>query len=210
MEENKNQSKKSKKSRSRNEVTPFDRVLAVYGLQFIQEKFAHQCKIATMKDLKFPIELIRSISSNELLPSTKKQIEIPTSFCMVKSNKDDDNIYPSLKVRLDGKEQTSKLIERFGIEQTTFDNSSVPLDLHRLAALQRANWNLSVLNSDSVAIHRCHRKACFNPEHLYFDSYSTNQSTDYCQVYVLINGVNVLICSHQPHCLFPGSRAHCH
>lgn len=41
----------------------------------------------------------------------------------------------------------------------------------------------------------------------YFGSVEDNRSTDFCQVWVLINGIAVNVCPHDPKCLAPGSRA---
>jgi hypothetical protein len=93
-------------------------------------------------------------------------------------------------------------------EQRSFDQSSLPLDLHRLAALSSNNWNLSLMDQDLHAIHQCHNKKCFNPKHLYFGSNDQNRSTEFCSVWIMVNGVPIICCHHEPSCLMPGSRSY--
>lgn len=186
--------------RNPNPVSPFDRIEAIFGQQYIQKRFFEALDKA--KDVKTTllIENYRQIK-NENLKLVGDPITSVTFTCKVVCLKKTN--YPTIKFRLD--QHLHQLKKIFGPQQDQYDQTSVPLDLHRLAACAATNWNTSLMSQH--AIHRCHKKECFNPFHLYFGTVDQNRSTDFCPAYANINGTLVNICSHDPKCLIHGARS---
>ena len=196
---------KSKKRacRRKNLVAPFDRIAVVFGIDWIKSLFAEKLALSVPFEILISLRKLKHIEVPDL-QATALTILPPKITCRILSNSTEK--YPTHKVRLDTKEALFKICESFGNEQIEYEQSSVPLDLHRLAALQTSGWNIEAQLSFD-ALHRCHNKRCFNPEHLYFGQKDTNRSTDFCPAYIIINGVIVHCCTHSPQCLVPGPRA---
>lgn len=194
----------SRRQRNANVISPFDRIKAIYGLEYIKRRFEET--LAKARDVTTNLALgdYHQTTDDNLKLVGKPIVSAPFT-CKVRGN--DKMTYPTIKFRL--AHHMAKLKEIFGEEQDQYDQSSVPLDLHRLAACREADWNISLLKMH--AIHRCHRKECFEPSHLYFGTVDQNRSTDFCPAYANINGTLVSICAHKPKCLVHGARsAHHH
>jgi hypothetical protein len=200
-------SKMSRKrsSRNKNPVSPFDRIVTCCGLEFVQKTFEDELDKAAVFETVIPFSRFKKVECQELQPTSTSSSEVITVKCKVKAG-ESINQYPSVKVRLSSKERMGKLCSVYGPDQKSFNQDSVPLDLHRLSALSNLNWNTNSIKNGDHAIHRCHNKGCFNPEHLYFGNHDTNQSTEFCPVWILVNGVLVNCCHHDPVCLIPGNR----
>ena len=191
-------------SRNANPVSPYDRIKAVFGKEHIKNRL--------QKALNDAVDERRVLQAADFPPvedNNLRLIGIPVHsielVCKVSSAT--KRGYPTIKFRLD--KFIDKLVEKFGENQKQFDNSSVPLDLHRLTALMNCDWDESQMKNH--AIHRCHRKECFNPLHVYFGTTELNLSTDFCSAYMLINNTLVSTCQHEKKCLAPGLRsAHRH
>jgi len=187
----------------------FERILVAKGEEWIRETYNAKLREANIVNRHPAIAAENCFVVPQLgyaLPNRMPPVECKT----VKDVKN-PNQYPSHKVRLDTKTCLPKLYERYG-EQTVSSwggLSSVQLDLHRVAVLEFHNWAPEVVKiacQDNFVIHRCHLKGCFNIGHHYFGDQQINQSTDYCKVWIQVNGVNVNICHHNPKCLIPGAR----
>lgn len=188
-------------SRNKNPVSPFERVLACYDLDYIKGKFYQCLDSAITSKINLDPSNFKSIKVPELEPKSESTGVI-TVECKIQSG--NSTQYPTIKFRLASKQNLDTLCKKFGMEQASFDQSSVPLDLHRLAALANKGWDIDEINHGDHAIHRCHNKRCFNPEHLYFGTSNTNRSTEFCPVWMLVNEVLVNCCHHIPTCLVPG------
>jgi len=190
-------------SRNKNTISPFDRIVTCRGIEFIKDTFYGALNKAQTMELLIPLSRFKSVQNDKFQTTGPVDTEPIKVQCKVKTG--ESSSYPSVKVRLSSKEDLAKLCGSYGEEQKSFDQSSVPLDLHRLAALSKLDWNITQF-AESPAIHRCHNKRCFDPEHLYFGTNDTNMSTEFCPVYILVNGILVNCCCHNPVCLVPGNR----
>ena len=196
----KESSPQARGSRNENPVSPFQRIEACIGIDGIKKKFAEALAVALDLNSEVPSTRFKFIPTPDVpLPLTLDNIVI---HCKVKSNVTKG--YPSIKIRLQTAEHLEKLCKTFSENQTEYDQSSVPLDLHRLAALSNEKWDTDRIGDH--AIHRCHNKSCFNPEHVYFGTNDTNKSTEFCPVYILYGDTYVNCCYHSPTCLVPGAR----
>lgn len=191
-----------RQSRNKNPISPFERIKVACGLSWIKERFEEELINATVEERTVNLDALYQTQSEHLLKITNTPLTAPMYSCLVKNSRQDDT-YPTFKVRLATLERLTALVDAFGVDQTKFDQTSVPLDLHRLAALKATDWDMSKISME--AIHRCHNKRCFNPEHVYFGTNQTNRSTDFCKVYTIVNGVLIQCCSHEPKCLAPGN-----
>jgi len=193
----------SRASRNKNPVSPFDRVLSCYGIGYIRKAFKDSLNNAiTMETVLCPSQF-KSIKSTELW-ATSQSTERILIKCKVRPK--GNSRYPTIKIRLASKDHMTTLCNAYGEGQRSFDQSSIPLDLHRLAALSNMDWNIDAVASSDHAIHRCHNKKCFNPEHIYFGTNDTNKSTEFCPAWILVNSVLINCCHHNPICLVPGNR----
>jgi len=202
--------KKPRGKRDVNLVSPFRRIEAIKGIDWIKNEF--EKKLSTAKTVVRHVDIteLNSISSPDLMKmkTAPKVVEAPKCECKILDKDAKQNEYPTIKVRLNSQEAKRELGKKFGDAQLCRNQESIPLDLHRLAALRNLNWNFpTTLGKDPVAIHRCHNKNCFNPEHVYFGTKEINNSTEFCQAYVLVNNVILVCCTHQPNCLIPGKRS---
>ena len=191
--------------RNKNSVSPLKRVLCCRGPEYIQDVYDRYSASAVPHPKVISIAKLRSIATSDLAPVSSAVIATGDIVieCKVLAGKPDQ--YPTHKVRLDSENDMEKLCETFGESQREFDQTSIPLDLHRLATCSATKWDFSV-GDEKDAIHRCHTKGCFLPEHIYFGSKDTNKSTDFCPVWILVNGCLVNCCHHTPTCLYPGDR----
>lgn len=193
-------------SRNKNNTTPLQRVLHCRGIDFVKSVFETCLASATSHRKTVVVANLRKITTSALVPAVSDGAVVKDLMVECKvSNGNRTDQYPTHKVRLASKEDMAKLCEKFGDDQRGFDQSSVPLDLHRLAAYSARGWDLAA-GDGMDAIHRCHTKGCLEPTHLYFGTKDTNKSTDFCPVWVLVNGCLVNVCHHDPTCLYPGDR----
>lgn len=191
-------------SRNKNPVTPLQRVLHCRGDGVIKSVFEKCLASATPHRKTVVLANLRKITASALVPSVSGGAVVNDLVIECKISTRADS-YPTHKVRLASKEDLDKLCAKFGDDQKGFDQSSIPLDLHRLAAYSAGGWDLAA-GDGMDCIHRCHTKGCFEPTHVYFGTKDTNKSTDFCPVWVLVNGCLVNICHHNPTCLYPGER----
>ena len=197
--------------RKYNPVSPYARIKACYGFEYIKQRFSEKLAESKVCEVKILVSDLSHIGVSDLVHRSGQLHSLPeyvSTTCRVLPSSTPG--YPSIKFRLDTRENMTKLEETFTGDQnqTGFSQESVPLDLHRLAALSNAGWDEKlILNGDLVAIHRCHNSMCFNPDHVYFDFTEVNKSTDYCPSWTVINGVLVDLCTtHNPKCLVPSKR----
>lgn len=193
--------KRPRATRNKNPISPFQRIHHVKGLAYIRNVYENALEKGVTYDKTVRLADLKSIQTLDLRPITPATTDIVIS-CKVLSLQNAEASYSTHKVRLDSDADMDALINEFGASQKDFDQSSVPLDLHRLSALDYANWDLSALDND--AIHRCHTKGCFQRGHVYFGVKKDNKSTDFCPLWILVNGCLVNCCHHSPPCLYPG------
>lgn len=195
----------NKASRHKNLVSPFLRILQVKGIEWIRARFDIEVQEALRESHFMCLSELPEFDSPHLLRTlAAPPLVAPTYTCLVKAH--DTAGYPTFKVRLADKQSLKVLSDAFGEEQKSFDQTSVPLDLHRLAALAASGWDTAKMNG-MHAIHCCHNKRCFNPAHLYFGSNDTNRSTEFCPAWMIVNKTIVPCCIHEKQCLRPGERA---
>lgn len=203
-----NEPKKQRAKRNKNPFSPFSRVMHCKGLEGIKDIFEQKIREASQ------------ISGNGITTKTR-QLDIPclqpvpegtppdTGYTCFQLSKG-EGAYPTVKIRLTSTDCLAKL-EKLDRDQVTIfkkSQESVPLDLHRLAAMSH-DWNALERYGKGqmlVASHLCHNRQCFNPAHLNFESTDTNRSRDFCEVWILVHGIPVNVCYHTPKCLNPGSR----
>ncbi len=195
----------SSEKRRENPVSPFERILKVKGKEWIQKKYQNELQNANSVNKAIVIADCQKFDDPRLdyiLPVRPP----PPVQCKTKGGVGN---YPVFKVRLDSKQNIDKLVEVFGEEQRKFDQSSVPLDLHKVSVLEANGWSQELVElakkGEDVG-HRCHTKNCFEKGHCYFVSKHVNISHQYCKVWINVNGVNFNICTHEPKCLFPGEQ----
>nr|CAI83767.1 homing endonuclease [Didymium iridis] len=194
--------KKGKRSRrNKNPISPFARIQHLKGLDFIKSTLASNREKAIIFETTVLLANLKHIDVPNLTPIAAPPDDAVKIQCLVLPGSSDT--YPTTKVRCDGKASLNSLAAQFGEDQRSFDQTSLPLDLHRLSAMEENDWEMI----DDDAIHRCHNKRCFTKGHVYFGSKDQNRSTDFCPAYVVINGVVVHVCTHTPSCLVPGKRA---
>lgn len=119
--------------------------------------------------------------------------------------------YPTRNLRLDTPAIIANL-KKAGLnkEEETHvrtTGSSVSLDLHRMCAWEKHNYDDALLPQFEKlqAIHPCHIKNCF--EHAYFGTKARNSHTETCSVYVNVSDlILVKVCKHLPPCLWPGGQ----
>lgn len=194
---------KTRATRTSNPVPPFQRIIEVRGLEWIQEKFNEEKNKSTRQENYVNLDQLTSITSSQLMKIDSQSLVAPSFTCFIKEDATNKTGYPTIKVRLTSRD-IEKLQEKYP-DQNQFNQESVPLDLHRLAALETYKWKYEV--QELQAIHRCHNKQCFNPEHLYFGTVDQNRSTDFCQAFMIVNNVLIQCCNHNPPCLRPGKRS---
>jgi hypothetical protein len=161
--------------RKANPVSPFRRIKSLKGIDTIKSIYETAVNSSVAFIQEVPLEKLKHISSPDLIAIRTDQDSIQVE-CHILANSPPDQ-YPTKKVRCDSKKDLETLAKQFGEDQKEFDQSSLPLDLHRLSALDHADWNEELLELD--AVHRCHNKRCFARGHVYYATKDENRSTEF-------------------------------
>lgn len=208
-----------KKTRTRFTTSLSQRIVAAYGMEYIRNILQSARTTAVeVNNTQSITELLRI----DPLPQGFRQHfvarddrtlqeQIPDCICLETGNTPSGR-YPSAgNIRLNTQKAMANMRingipEEDIIHTASGKNSSVSLDLHRLAAWERAGWDPRYIDSNEDAIHSCHNKACFR--HVYFGTKDLNRATDFCDAYTIVGGFMVIhTCKHNVKCLRAGQRA---